>query len=305
MKQVGIEKEYAFVANLHGVTGYAALSDAFFKLFRQFEGPVAALLEWGWQIIPEYSKALIEVISPPYDFDDYPRLLTDLRSIETFLSELVTRLHTHTPFNRLTLSDSDSGKWDVFFDEHGFSIPKLELLLHNADDADYARKMACRYQTRLPIKLGNAEHALQRFAGFTSLNLTVSSSSWILGNEAWTLRYAAFQKDFWRLLNMASHHATPDETASARELLLDWLDPAGRELLSLARSAGEDQQQRCYNTLFGHGDPDDRVFKDIYAYAARPRLIGRQMMVEFRCFDSALSPSRMSAFLSDCKHAMP
>ncbi len=312
--RVGIEKEYTFVAQCltDNELTFVLASRDFFTLYRKFiyvgckkSNILTALLDKGWKVEPEYSHAIIEIISPPKTIAQLDELVTELKLMESILVYLVNQLAVSFQLPSLTLSDSYSAAFGRFMDLGSNRVCNLHEILLDPQDANKALLITQKFSPPFPCQTINFHDVALRFAGFTSLNITLSHSHWFLtkNRDFNDLFYHNFLDFLRKSVNFYTYSNGNRGRNSCRNDILNWIDLHGRWLIEyvLANSASAAAGKKAVVHLFGAPPYEDDVrFKSNYLYAARPRIYNNAPLIEFRCFDSAYSPDEIICCIKQC-----
>lgn len=283
---VGIEKEYACITSLEDQKYYALANEKFLEIIRPL------ITNIGWDVIREYSGAILEVISPPVMANAVPALLDDLERINVLLASTMLRLTTGDP---IYLSDKHSVMLDKFVRLDGsFTNNIAEIVLEDDDKADLNQLIETLPQPEFID--ADLHSAALRFAGFTALNVTISHPTWTIENVLnsqvnrivfgqWMFERAhALQRRSGASNNQAGNHL--------HRAFADWIT-------SDFQNATSTSPVDIIAALYGYDEYSDWSFKQKTNYTVRPRIIGDRVCAEFRCFCSDICLNELREMIND------
>lgn len=298
--KIGIEKEYSFYVSKDNVIASAFVSDLFIcellsslKQKNRLTENINKLLLKGWQIKPEFSYAIIEVISPIYNKANIAEMLDNLQIIEEFIYLTASKINIYN--QNICLTPKLCSGSSLFINSNKIIRSSKNLYLNELLAIRYLNNVQKEFNV-IPSELmlvKNFINPLHLFANFTSTNITISDSK--LNNYDYMLDF------YWDFLFKFYLSAQANNTnnvifgkeniilsKAVREVLLDWADPIGRYLISNIYES-KNQKTKAYEHVFGSKlIRNDAIYKNIYAYAARPRYINNSIVaIEFRCFHSS------------------
>lgn len=275
---IGIEKEFACISSIAGREHYILAGAHMLQMVQK------TIDDIGWRIIPEYSGALLEVISPPVRAHRISDLMDNLEEI----NELMSSIKAHSANGKpIYLSDEHSVTLDKFLRMDGtFTRDITQIVIQEDDRADLRNLIA----TLAPAGFleGELHDMALRFAGFTALNVTVSHPNWtidtVLCNEKhrkifgkWIFNRATeFRKEFGSDVKRTS------EFNQLHDQYADWITMEFQQSLDLG-------QEDLIRHIYGDNLLRDWIFKEKTNYLVRPRIIGPVVGAEFRCFHSNIT----------------
>jgi hypothetical protein len=272
---IGIEKEYACVTSIADEQYYVLAGATFLDALQTL------IADMGWRVIPEYSHALLEVVSAPVAASQIQNLINDLQTIDIILASAEFAIDNGA---RVWLSDKHSTLLKHFMRPDGTVTTDLcEILIDIEDRLELERLIA----TLPPPAFMdcNVHDAALRFAGFTALNLTVSHLSWtvaaVLQNERnrrtfgrWMFNRAAqLQKQFGRSLSASGSEGTLHQNFA------NWITGDFEKVIAQCSAD-------IIGNIYGTSEYSDWTFKEKTNYVVRPRIIGANVCAEFRCLGS-------------------
>lgn len=150
--EVGIERELVFMAKGRGGEVYN------FNISPQVceflngpdfqDGELKALFQQGWQVKPEYSKALIEIVSPPQKRSQVAGISVGANQIRRFLNKLVFQLakdwYPHLSDFRFFTQSRGTSSTDQYLTPEGSIHSDPENILENVLESylNFVRQMA-------------------------------------------------------------------------------------------------------------------------------------------------------------------
>jgi hypothetical protein len=315
--EIGIEKEYAILGRDQKGIAYYLGAQQLLNTMEEIDSlSLKNLLAQGWRIVPEYSHALIEVVSPPFLLEQAGQLIEGFKCIEQALRRAIERVRTDLDFlDSIEITDSASAVTNRFLDRNGNETNEWEEILLQVESALPLReKLGSKvFQETKPQVFRSIKEPAQLFAGFISTHLTFHPVGvWECKEDSFEVceDFACF---FWQALGVALQFeeaqqkedvfyldgfASKKLESSPRDILLGWSDVKGQTIKLktyefLKNGMSGVTALEAFVEFFGNGPYTDMHFKSIAAYAARPRITQGKLMIEFRCFHSKTKASQV------------
>ncbi|KJV06976.1 hypothetical protein VZ95_20400, partial [Elstera litoralis] len=151
---IGIEKEYTIVKKLGKKNLYSLRSP-------EMVSSIGLEISTGWQLRPEYSRALIELISPPYEIEFLPAL-------ENTFAELDEALLSYRDAEDTWISDKHSVALEDFMLPDGKVTTDLREILFHQDSIAYLHSLVERLAPPPGKFGGKTPDVLRLYAGFSA-----------------------------------------------------------------------------------------------------------------------------------------
>lgn len=261
--EVGLEREYALYAIDGGTVSYLLAVDRLLAIF-ETRSEWQRLKANGWRVVPEYSRCLLEIVSPPFLREGWPELLATVSHIEALLARALAELETR--FERVELTADYSVRTDRFVTWDGVQVTRLDNLLLDPAEGNW---LVGSPDSIPPCLVGCSPELL--YAGFTSTNLTVHPPA---GS-----------------VDVADYYARILRTARQ----LDSASPQRHPILREGRfPVAPDPDPSIRDALIRWGDPTNT---SPAAYTCRTRVVEGVTLFELRCLHSGLPLARLAPLL--------
>ncbi len=317
--EFGLEREYSLFAVLGETTGYLLANGLFLdRLLKFIQRSSTRRDHWvklsqnGWRIELEYSRCLVEIISPPFVMESCQLLFTELGRIESWFTKVIIEWTEETIFDRIICTADYSVRTDIFYDIDGLEIDDLCLILLDPLDANYL--------------IGDFGHLPRCFemanvnviyAGFTSTHLTFHPAIPLI-RELGIGVYENFLIDlffqsllFSRRIEIDRNHdhkfiqrlgveISPIPYVSTRDALVAWGDSATFTLLLSIEEVCQydiDVKKSIFKQIFGCRLSEEFVTAKS-PYSCKPRIVDKVVLFELRCIHPATSVDDLVELIS-------
>lgn len=234
--EFGIEKEYAIVYKERDFISYLLASqqiinkvNAMSDIHENLVKKVGYLFGKGWEIHPEYTNALIEVVSPPYTLDSFDEIIDGFQVFEEVVCNLLKDFKEKNTnlTGEILLTDKCSSSTDTFINYKKEIITDIKQIILTDEVVTFLGS-----ENLIPDPFKSIKDLNFLYAGFISTHVTLHpeyDSSWDINREA---------EFFWSLLDLLflSEHDINDCTfysngkdeircsATPRSELISWAD---------------------------------------------------------------------------------
>jgi hypothetical protein len=304
--EFGIEKEYALVYKEHDFISYLLASQQIINKINSMSNihenlvkKVLCLFEKGWQIHPEYSNALIEVVSPPYTLDSFNEIIDGFQVFEEVICNLLIDFKEKNTnlTGEILLSDKFSSSTDAFINYKKEKVTDIKQIILTDEVVPFLGS-----DDLIPSSFKEIEDLNLLYAGFISTHVTLHPkycSSWDINREA---------EYFWSLLNLLflSEYDINDTTfyyngkheikcsVTPRSELISWADRTSTFFERSIKQIMEGDVQvkvDAYNLFLNEQRKGNRT------YLAKIKHVEEWTLFEIRRFHSGISINCIKDFL--------
>ncbi|KQX48639.1 hypothetical protein [Paenibacillus sp. Root444D2] len=304
--EFGIEKEYAIVYKERDFVSYLLASQQIINKIKSMSDihenlvkKVGYLFSKGWEIHPEYSNALIEVVSPPYTLDSFDEIIDGFQVFEEVVSHLLIDFKEKNTNlkGEILLTDKFSSSTDTFINFKKEKITDIKQIILTDEAVTFVGS-----ENLIPSSFKKINDLNLLYAGFISTHVTLHpkySSRWDIKQEA---------EYFWSLLDLlfSSEYDINDNTfyykgkeeircsTTPRSELISWADTTSIFYEKSIKQIMEgDAQEKidAYNLFLNEQHKGNRT------YLAKIKHIEEWTLFEIRRFHSGISINYMKEFL--------
>lgn len=315
---LGVEKEYALIGRTEGLVGYCLGVEHVLDALRapsvlpeEHKQGLEELQNNGWYLEPEYSRCLVEVVSPPASPEESLQIIDGYRLFEESLAIATRWVHEQIApnFESIEIGDGFGSMTNKFFNVRAEPVEDWSSILLPTKKSKNIVQLAREKESDIPEIHGSPEAASRIFAGFTSTHITVRRFGFYDACGSPLMVEKDIAQALWATLKIALQANErirtdklfyPDGSGavecnpSPREVFLKWMDHLGEKMKNGAKAEAalhSDEALALFREIYGDGPFTDDVFdeKRFRNYACRPRIVNGNLMFEFRCFDGAMS----------------
>ncbi|MDR6884657.1 hypothetical protein [Bacillus sp. 3255] len=304
--EFGIEKEYAIVYKERDFISYLLASQQIINKIHAMSGihedlqkQLEDLFEKGWDIHPEYSNALIEVVSPPYTLDSFDEIIAGFLVFEEVVCNLLMDYkEEHSDLTgEILLTDTFSSSTDTFINNKKEIITDIKKIILTDEVVAFLGE-----GTLIPECFKKMKDLNLLYAGFISTHVTLHPrycSVWDIQTEAeyfWSLLNLLFLSDY-DLEDSTFYYQGKDEircSTTPRSELISWADRTcnfyERSMKQLMESDIQ-EKVKAYTLFFNEQRRGTRN------YLARVKKVEEWTLFEIRRFHSGISLNFIKEFL--------
>ena len=317
---IGIEKEYNVCIRNGNKISYLLASEFVVNniilgglLPQNLNSKLNDMIFDGWRIFPEYSKTIIEIVSPSFSCDKLNDLQNGFDFFEEILNLAAKKMKEINFFleGEVFISDKFPSTSNLFIDLNGKKENKIENILLNKNDFILLKNLVYTANVNFS-EIFDVNFFIMLWCSFASTHVTFyhekfsNYSKYLFEENEFPREFIKFYfKSLFSSImidsNVEKSNYIYNEqkdiiynlNISSRDFLLNNFDINGKlaKNYSIMYSESRDNnlELNAFYEIFGNGPFSDKYFKSFNLYAARPRLYGLKMMLEYRCFHSGIS----------------